>query len=103
MEDIVPLLAALLSIPLPEGQYPALSLSPQQQRQQTLDVLNAWLLAEAERQPIMVLWEDLHWADPTTLELLGGLVEQAPTAALLSVLTFRPEFVPPWPSRSHLT
>jgi predicted ATPase len=65
--------------------------------------LTTWLLAEAERQPILVLWEDLHWADPTTLELLGLVVEQAPTAALLHVLTFRPEFVPPWPPRSHLT
>ena len=50
-----------------------------------------------------MLWEDLHWADPTTLELLGLVVEQAPTAALLHVLTFRPEFMPPWPARSHLT
>jgi predicted ATPase len=50
-----------------------------------------------------VLWEDLHWADPTTLELLGLVVEQTPTAALLNVLTFRPEFVPPWPPRSHVT
>jgi class 3 adenylate cyclase len=103
VENVVPLLAALLSVPLPEGRYPALSLSPQQQRQQTLDALNAWLLAEAERQPILVLWEDLHWADPTTLELLGLLVGQTPTASLLNVLTFRPEFVPPWPSRSHMT
>jgi class 3 adenylate cyclase/predicted ATPase len=101
--EMVPLLAALLAVPLPEGRYPALAVSPQQQRQQTLEALNAWLLAEAERQPTLVLWEDLHWADPTTLELLGLLVEQVPTAALLSVLTFRPEFVPSWPTRSHLT
>ncbi len=103
MAEVVPLLAALLAVPLPEGRYPALPLSSQQQRQQTLDALNAWLLAEAERQPLLVLWEDLHWADPTTLELLGGLVDQTPTAALLNVLTFRPEFMPPWPPRSHLT
>ena len=85
----------LCSVPLPEGRYPALNLSPQQQRQQTLDALNAWLLAEAERQLILVLWEDLHWADPTTLELLGGLVEQVPTASLLSVLTFVRSLCPP--------
>jgi class 3 adenylate cyclase len=103
VEHVVPLVAALLSVPLPEGRYPALTLSPQQQRQQTLDALNAWLLAEAERQPLLVLWEDLHWADPTTLELLGGLVDQTPTAALLNVLTFRPECVLPWPPRSHMT
>jgi predicted ATPase/class 3 adenylate cyclase len=103
LAEVVPLLAALLAIAIPEGRYPALDLSPQQQRQYTLEALQAWLLAEADRQPLLVLWEDLHWADPTTLELLGLFVEQAPTAAMLHVLTFRPEFVPPWPPRSHLT
>ena len=49
------------------------------------------------------MWEDLHWADPSTLELLGLLIEQAPTVPLLIVLTFRPDFMPPWPSRSHMT
>jgi predicted ATPase len=48
-------------------------------------------------------WEDLHWADPTTLETLGMLIEQAPTAALLVVATYRPELTPPWPQRSHMT
>ena len=67
------------------------------------DALVAWLLEEATRQPVLAVWEDLHWADPTTLELLGLLVEQTPTAAMLHVLTFRPEFSPPWPTRSHLT
>ena len=52
---------------------------------------------------MLEVWEDLHWADPSTLELLGLLIEQAPTAPLLMVLTFRPEFVPPWPARSHMT
>lgn len=103
VKDVVPLFAALLSVPLPEGRYPALHWSPQQQRQRTLDALNTWLLAEAERQPVLVLWEDIHWADPTTLEMLGLVAEQVPTAALLSVLTFRPDFVPPWPMRSHVT
>jgi class 3 adenylate cyclase/predicted ATPase len=103
LEEAVPLLAALLSLPLPEGRYAALTLSPQQQRQQTQDVLVAWLLEEAERHPVLAVWEDLHWADPSTLETLGLLVEQVPTATMLHVLTFRPEFVPPWPPRSHLT
>src|SRR5207247_7305486 len=71
--------------------------------QQTLDTLVAWLEAEAERQPVLVAWEDLHWADPTTLEYLGLLVEQAPTLPMLHVLTYRPEFSPPWPQRSHMT
>jgi predicted ATPase len=78
-------------------------MSPQQQRQQTQDALVAWLLEKAAWQPVLAVWEDLHWADPTTLELLGLLVEQTPTAAMLHVLTFRPEFSPPWPARSHLT
>ncbi|ETW97768.1 MAG: hypothetical protein ETSY2_43985, partial [Candidatus Entotheonella gemina] len=97
------LLASLLSLPLPEGRYPTLTLSPQQQRQQTQDVLVAWVLEKAERQAVLVVWEDLHWADPSTLETLGLFVDQAPTATMLHVLTFRPEFEPPWPMRSHLT
>src|SRR5262249_38179415 len=63
----------------------------------------AWLLAEAERQPVLAVWEDLHWADPSTLELLGLVIEQAPTARMLTLLTYRPEFRPPWVPRSHLT
>jgi predicted ATPase len=68
-----------------------------------LDALLAWLVAEAERQPVLVAWEDLQWADPTTLEILGLVVEQAPTVPMLHVLTARPEFSPPWPQRSHMT
>jgi predicted ATPase len=103
LEEAAPLLASLLSLPLPEGRYPDLSVSPEQQRQQTQDVLVSLLLEEAERHPVLAVWEDLHWADPSTLENLGLLVEQTPTVAMLHVLTFRPEFAPPWPSRSHLT
>jgi class 3 adenylate cyclase/predicted ATPase len=103
LEEVVPLFAALLSVPLSQGRYPALALPPQQQKQQTQDALVAWLLEEAEHQPLPVLWEDLHWADPSTLELLGLVIAQTPTAAMLHVLTFRPEFVPPWPPRSHMT
>jgi predicted ATPase len=52
---------------------------------------------------MLVVWEDLHWAYPSTLEYLGLLLDQSPTAAMLNLLTFRPEFMPPWPSRSHMT
>ena len=62
-----------------------------------------WLQGEAERQALLVVWEDLHWADPSTLELLGLLLHQAPTAPILHLLTFRPEFESPWPTRSHMT
>ena len=101
LAEAVPLLAGLLAVPA-EG-YAALTLTPQQQKQQTLDALAAWMMAAAERQPVLVAWEDLHWADPTTLELLGLVVDQAPTVPMLHVLTYRPEFSPPWPPRSHMT
>ena len=58
----MPLFAALLSVPLPEERYAALRLTPQQQKQQTHDALVAWMLEEAERQPVLLVWEDLHWA-----------------------------------------
>jgi len=61
------------------------------------------MLEEAERHPVLVVWEDLHWADPSTLENLGLVLDQSRTSAILNLLTFRPEFVPPWPSRSHMT
>jgi class 3 adenylate cyclase/predicted ATPase len=103
LAEVVPLLAGLLSVPLPAERYAALTVTPQQQKQQTLDALVAWLAAEAERQPVLAAWEDLHWADPTTLEVLGLVIEQAPTVPMLHVLTYRPEFSPPWPQRSHIT
>ena len=102
LQEVVPLFAALLSIPL-HGRYVAASLSPPQQRQQTLDALVAWLMEKAERQPVLAVWEDLHWADPSTQEMLRLVVEQAPTVPMLHVLTYRPEFEPPWPMRSHMT
>ncbi|HSX81134.1 MAG TPA: adenylate/guanylate cyclase domain-containing protein, partial [Candidatus Saccharimonadia bacterium] len=103
LHEVVPLMAALLAVPLPDGRYPPLHMTPLQQRQQTYDALVAWMLEEAERQPVLMVWEDLHWADPSTLEILGLHIDQAPTAPLFHLLTFRPEFVPPWPARSHMT
>ena len=58
---------------------------------------------EAERTPVYCAWEDLHWADPSTLKVLTLFLDQVPTARLLTLLTFRPEFTPPWGSRSHLS
>jgi class 3 adenylate cyclase/predicted ATPase len=101
--ELVPLLAGLMSFPVPEDRYPPRSLTPQQQKQQLLDALVALTLEEAERRPVMELWEDLHWADPSTLELLGLLINQAPTTSLFITATFRPDFTPPWPMRSHMT
>ena len=96
------LVANLLSIPAVEGQEP-LNLSAQKQKEKTLEVLVTWVQREAERQPVLLVVEDLHWADPSTLELLRLLIERVSTARILVVLTFRPEFSPPWPMRGYLS
>ena len=102
LAEVVPLFAALLSVPLSE-HYPPLNLTPQLQRQKTQEALVAWLLEEAERRPVLAVWEDLHWADPSTLDVLSLVLDQVPTARMLTLLTYRPEFRPPWATRSHLT
>ena len=102
LAESVRLFADLMSVPAPEDRYPRLQMTAQQQRNATLDAIVAWLIETAERAPVLMAWEDLHWADPTTLETLGMLIEQAPTAAMLVVATYRPELTPPWPQRSHM-
>ena len=67
-------------------------MTAQEQREQTLDALASWLLEEAERKPVLHVWEDLHWADPTTLELLGLCIEQSPTVAMMNVLDLSRRF-----------
>jgi TOMM system kinase/cyclase fusion protein len=101
LQETVPLLAFLLSLPASRYTFPVLT--PQRQKQKTQEALVAWLLAEAERQAVYCPWEDLHWADPSTLELLQLLIDQAPTARLYVLLTFRPEFTPPWGTRSQIS
>jgi class 3 adenylate cyclase len=100
--DTLPLLAALLSLP-PPADVPRLTLSPQRQKEKTYEAVVAWLCEEARDHAVAYAWEDLHWADPSTLELLAVLLEQVPTTRLLAVLTFRPEFSPPWGARSYLS
>src|SRR5712692_536962 len=100
--DTLPLLAALLSLPHPAG-CPPLSLSPQRQKEKTHEAIVAWLCEEAKQQAVTYAWEDLHWADPSTLDLLTLSLAQVPTTRLLAVLTFRPEFTPPWGSHSYLS
>jgi DNA-binding winged helix-turn-helix (wHTH) protein/tetratricopeptide (TPR) repeat protein/class 3 adenylate cyclase/tRNA A37 threonylcarbamoyladenosine biosynthesis protein TsaE len=102
LEEGVPLVAALLALPLPE-RYPPLQLTPQRQKQKTLELVLAWWLKEAERQPVCVIMEDLHWADASTLELLNLLIEQVPTAHMFLLLLCRPDFHPPWGFHSYLT
>jgi predicted ATPase len=100
--DTLALLAALLSLPHPDGA-PLHTLSPQKQKEKTQEALVAWLVEEAERAATFCAWEDLHWADPSTLEVLTLLLDQVSTTRLLTVLTFRLEFLPPWGNRSHLS
>ncbi|HJY82940.1 MAG TPA: adenylate/guanylate cyclase domain-containing protein, partial [Candidatus Binatia bacterium] len=100
--DTFPLLASLLSLPHPEGT-PSITLSPQKQKQKTQESLVAWIVEEAEKAPVFCAWEDLHWADPSTLELLTLVLDQVPTTRLLTLLTFRPDFTPPWRPHSHIT
>ena len=96
----LPLFAGLLSIPLPDD-HPPLALTPQKQKEKTMEVLVAWLLELAAKQPVRVEFEDLHWADPSSLEVLGYLIEKTRDARILVLLTFRPEFVVPWPAEAH--
>src|SRR5207237_8343920 len=102
-EDTVPLFAPLLALPLSENRYPPLNLSPQRQRQKTMETILAILLELAEHQPVLFIVEDLHWTDPTTLELLNLVIAQIPTTSMLTLLTCRPHFQPAWHHRSYLT
>ena len=103
VEESVPLFASLLSLPVPQDRHPPLHLSPQRQRQKTLEAIVAMILELSERQSVLFILEDLHWTDPTTLELVGLLIDQTPTASIYTLLTCRPEFQPTWSHRSYLT
>jgi predicted ATPase/class 3 adenylate cyclase len=100
--ETVPLLAGLLSLPL-TADYAPLPGPPEQQKQQTLHAFLTMLRRIAAQQPVLFVMEDLHWVDATTLEFLSLVVDQGPTARILALLTFRPDFSPPWTGRSHLT
>ncbi|MCH7712060.1 MAG: AAA family ATPase [Chloroflexi bacterium] len=102
LAEAVPLLSGLLSVPLAE-RYPALAMDPEVQRDRTRQLLVALLLDSAGDQPVFLVLEDLHWADPSTLAVLDLLLEQVPTARVLALFSFRSEFTPPWPSRGHVT
>ena len=101
LAEAVPLLATLLSLPVPDG-YETLTLSPTVQRRRILATLERWLLARARTHPTVLVVEDLHWVDPSTLEWLDAVVERVPNEKLLFVATFRPSFESPWRSRPSL-
>jgi class 3 adenylate cyclase/predicted ATPase len=104
-EDVTktaPLFAALLSIPSGD-RYPPLDMSRQQQRERTLAALVDQIERLANRLPLLLVWEDVHWADPTSLELLRLAIDRLQGLPVLALVTFRPEFTPPWRGYTHVT
>ena len=100
--EVVPLLADLLSIPTGD-RYPQLNLSPQKRKEKTLRAQLAQIEGLAARQPVLMMFEDVHWSDPTTLESLDLLIDRVVLLRVLVIITFRPEFTPPWVGRPHVT
>jgi class 3 adenylate cyclase/predicted ATPase len=96
------LLAEMLSLPN-DGRYPALELAPERRRQKTLDAFGAQLRTLARSSPVLMIVEDAHWADPTSLEAFGRTVDRIATLSVLLTMTFRPEFEAPWVGQPHVT
>jgi predicted ATPase len=96
------LFAEMLSLPN-DGRYPAVELTPQQRRQRTLEALVSQVEALARSTPVLMVFEDAHWSDPTSLEALGRAVDRIPTLSVLLIVTFRPEFEPGWIGQPHVT
>ena len=96
------LFAEMLSLPN-DGRYPALDLASEQRRHRTLEALTAQLMGLAGQRPVLMIVEDAHWIDPTSLEVFGRTVDQIKTLPVLLIVTFRPEFNAPWVGRSHVT
>ena len=96
------LFTELLSLPN-DGRYPSLDLAPQQRRQRTLEALTAQLAGLASQQPVLMIFEDTHWTDPTSLEAFGRALDRIKTLPALLIVTFRPEFNAPWVGQPHVT
>ena len=96
------LFAEMLSLPN-DGRYPAIDLAPEQRRQRTLEALTTQVAKLASQRPVLMIFEDAHWTDPTSLEAFGRTVDQIKTLPALLIVTFRPEFNAPWAGRSHVT
>jgi predicted ATPase len=96
------LFAEMLSLPN-DGRYPALDLDPQQRRQKTLEALTAQMEALSRQKPVLMIFEDAHWTDPTSLETFGRVVDKVRSLPVLLIVTFRPEFDPPWIGRPYVT
>ncbi|MCH7541039.1 MAG: AAA family ATPase, partial [Proteobacteria bacterium] len=100
--EVAPLLASMLSLPA-EGRYPAIEASPQLLRRKTLEALLSVIEAMAAQKPVLMLVEDAHWIDPSTLEMLGLLIERLRSARVFLLVNCRPEFEPPWGGHAHVT
>jgi predicted ATPase len=96
------LFAEMLSLPN-DGRYPKLELTPQQRRQKTLEGLTAQLEALARPKPVLMIFEDIHWIDPTSLDALGRAVDRIRSLGVLLIGTHRPEFQPPWIGRPYVS
>jgi predicted ATPase len=96
------LIAEALSLPN-DGRYPALELLPQQRRQRTLEALTTQIEALSRQSLPLMIFEDVHWIDPTSLEALGRAVDRVRTLGALLIVTYRPEFEPPWIGRPNVT
>ncbi|MBV8575626.1 MAG: AAA family ATPase, partial [Acetobacteraceae bacterium] len=96
------LFAEMLSLPN-DGRYPALDLAPEQRRQKTLRALVSQAQALARQNPVLMIFEDAHWTDPTSLEVFGKVVDRIRTLRVLLLVTFRPEFEAPWTGQPHVT
>ena len=96
------LFADMLSLPN-DGRYPTLEQAPQQRRQRTLEALTAQVEALSRSNAVLMIFEDVHWLDPTSLEALGRTVDRLRTLSALLIVTFRPEFEPPWIGRPYVT
>jgi class 3 adenylate cyclase/predicted ATPase len=102
LADTVPLFSSLLSIPL-TPEYTPSTAPPEQQRKQTLQAISTIIVHRAAQQPVLLVTEDMQWVDPTTVELLSSIIEQAPHAPIMVLLTHRPDFEPPWPQKGSVT
>jgi hypothetical protein len=102
LSGVVPLLADLLSIPTGD-RYPPLNLTPQKRKENTLKALLTQVERLAAKQPVLTVFEDVHWADPTTREWLDLVIEEVPRLRVLLVITYRPEFQAPWVGRPQAT
>jgi class 3 adenylate cyclase/tetratricopeptide (TPR) repeat protein len=102
VDEVVPLFASLLSVAAGD-RYPRLEMTPQQQKQRTLEALVDQLQGLAAHQPVLLIFEDAHWVDPTSLEVLEQILDRVQGARVLVVITYRPEFSPPWRGYTHIT